>query len=231
MMNDALLALAVAPGAGLMYYFYKRDTHEPEPRNKVLKVMGWGAAVSVVAVIVELMLMAGFEGVATPGSPLEIFFHAFIVAALVEELCKYWVVRASVYKNPEFDEPYDGIVYCVAASLGFAIVENILYVFSGGFGVGIIRALLSVPAHALFGVFMGYYIGRSKFAPAEKRFRYHLLGIGLAVFAHGAYDYVLMSQEPLLIMTVLPMMGVFWVLGLWKVKKLVAQSPFNPNAS
>ncbi|MFA7483558.1 MAG: PrsW family glutamic-type intramembrane protease [Vulcanimicrobiota bacterium] len=99
MMNDALLALAVAPGAGLMYYFYKRDTHEPEPRDKVLKVMGWGAAVSVVAVIVELMLITGFEGMAAPGSPLEVFFHAFIVAALVEELCKYWVVRASVYSR------------------------------------------------------------------------------------------------------------------------------------
>jgi RsiW-degrading membrane proteinase PrsW (M82 family) len=225
-MNDMLLALAVAPGAGLMYYFYKRDEHEPEPRNKVLKVMGWGAAVSVVAIIVELILMSAFEPMAEPGSVLAVFLHAFVVAATVEELCKYWVVRATIYKDPEFDEPYDGVVYCVAASLGFAIVENILYVANGGFGVGIIRAILSVPAHALFGVFMGYYLGRSKFAPPGERTKYHLMGLAIAIFAHGAYDYVLMSGKPLLIITVLPMMGVFWALGLWKVKKLVNESPF-----
>jgi protease PrsW len=225
-MNDTLLALAVAPGAGLMYYFYKRDTHEPEPRDKVLKVMGWGAAVSIVAVIVELLLMAVLEPLADPGTALAIFFQAFLVAATVEELCKYGVVRATIYNDPEFNEPYDGVVYCVAASLGFAIVENVLYVAGGGFGVGIVRALLSVPAHALFGVFMGYYIGRSKFAPPGERARYHFIGLAIAIFTHGAYDYVLMSGKPLLIMTVLPMMGLFWALGLWKVKKLVDESPF-----
>ena len=228
-MNDALLAIAVAPGALLMYYFYKRDAHEPEPRDKVLKVMGWGAAVSVVAVIVELILMAAFQDMAVPGSPLAVFLNAFIVAALVEEVCKYGVVRGTVYNDPEFDEPYDGIVYCVAASLGFAIIENVLYVAGGGFGVGIVRAILSVPAHALFGVFMGYYIGRSKFAPPEGRAKFHMMGLAVAVVTHGAYDYVLLSGKPMLALTVLPMMGVFWALGLWKVKKLVAESPFAPS--
>ena len=77
---------------------------------------------------------------------------------------------------------------------------------------------------------MGYYIGRSKFAPPEGRTKYHIIGLAIAIFTHGAYDFVLMSGKPLLMITVLPMMGLFWALGLWKVKKLVGESPFAPDA-
>lgn len=229
---DHLVTIAVMPGFLLMLFFYKKDEHEPEPREKVARVMGWGAAVSIVAIIVELILQTTFDSLVRPTSVVGVTLKAFIVAALVEELCKYWVMRRTIYDDPEFDEPYDGIVYCVAASLGFAIVENVLYVFSGGFGVGVVRALLAVPAHALFGVFLGYYVGLSKFVedPAKRKgliFR----GLTFAVLAHGIYDFVLFIGVPIIQITVLPLMGVFWMLALARVRKLVAISPFAPGGA
>jgi len=210
----------------LMLYFYKKDIHEPEPVEKVRKVLLWGALVSVLAVLLELPLQYAVQHTFAAGSLSLAFFNAFLVAATVEELCKYLVVRKTIYDDPEFNEPYDGIVYCVAASLGFAIAENILYVLSGGIGVAILRALLSVPAHALFGVFLGYFMGLSKFAEPSRRLRFHMVGLVIAIATHGLYDFVLFTGIPTVQLTVFPLMGLFWMVGLWKVKKLVAASPF-----
>lgn len=229
---DHLITIAVMPGFLLMLFFYKKDEHEPEPREKVGRVMGWGAAVSVVAIIVELILQGAFDSLVAPNSVVGVGLRAFIVAALTEELCKYWVMRKTIYDDPEFNEPYDGVVYCVAASLGFAIVENLLYVMVGGIGVGILRALLAVPAHALFGVFLGYYVGLSRFVedPAQQK-RLIRLGLIFAVLAHGTYDFVLFIGVPIIQLTVLPLMGVFWVLALARVRKLVSISPFAPGGA
>lgn len=224
-MTNLLLTMAVMPGFLLMLYFYKKDIHEPEPVETVRKVLLWGAASSLLAIMLELPIMWIGSSTLTLGVYGNAFFQAFVVAALVEELCKYLVVRKTVYDDPEFDEPYDGIVYCVAASLGFAIAENILYVLSGGIGVAIVRALLAVPAHALFGVFLGYFLGAAKFAPPERRSRYHLAGLCIAIFTHGLYDFVLFTEVPKIQLTVFPIMGLFWVVGIWKVKRHVAQSP------
>ena len=225
---DTLLAIAVLPGFLLMLFFYKKDEHEPEPREKVLKVLGWGAAVSIVALVIEVCWGQLFASI-SESSWLGISLKAFVVAALTEELCKYWVVKRTIYDDPEFNEPYDGIVYCVAASLGFAVVENVLFVLAGGLGVGILRAFLAVPAHALFGVFMGYYVGLAKLENSEHSPKLIRTGIAIAVFTHGLYDFVIFSQVPLLQLTVLPMMGVFWMIGLAKVRKHVAISPFSPE--
>uniref|UniRef100_A0A7V1EHM3 PrsW family intramembrane metalloprotease n=1 Tax=candidate division WOR-3 bacterium TaxID=2052148 RepID=A0A7V1EHM3_UNCW3 len=103
------------------------------------------------------------------------------------------VVKFSIYKNIEFDEVMDGIVYCVASSLGFATIENIFYVFEYGVGTGILRAFLSVPGHALFGALMGYYIGRAKFdKPNEKRLI--TLGLLFAILTHGIFDFLLFTK-------------------------------------
>ncbi|MEW6280798.1 MAG: PrsW family glutamic-type intramembrane protease [Candidatus Eremiobacterota bacterium] len=224
-----LLLLAVGPGVALMYYFWLRDRYEREPRDKIVKVMVWGALSVISAVILEML---GENLFPSPNEELPAHFplllHCFVVIAGAEELGKFVAVYFTIYRDPEFDEPYDGVVYCVAASLGFAIVENVLYVFKGGIGIGIMRALLSVPAHALFGVGMGYFVGRARFA-TSKGAEAALLGVGFltAVGMHGAYDYVLFSGRPLIILTVFPMMVAFWVVGLWLVRRHVAISPFK----
>lgn len=212
-----------------MLYFYKRDTHEPEPQEKVAQMMGWGALCVIPALILELTAPAIFPLV-NGDNLFSIALNAYLVVALAEELCKFIAVKKKIYDDPELDEPYDGVVYCVATSLGFAIVENVLYVFSGGFGVGILRALMAVPAHALFAVFMGYYVGKSKFVEDPGlRTRYLATGLLVAVASHGTYDFVLFTNIPALQLTVFPLLGLFWAVALWKVRKAVAVSPFAPG--
>lgn len=224
-----LLVMAVAPVIALMYFFWLKDRYEPEPRNKIVLVMFLGGLTVIPAIILELV-GGKFVHIAEDGAPplVALFVHTFVVIAGSEELCKYLVVRFTLYRDQEFDEPYDGIIYCVAASLGFALVENVLYCLSGGAGVAILRALLAVPAHALFGVAMGYFVGMARFSNNRAvAVQLHLIGFFSAVAMHGAYDFVLFSQRPLLILSVLPMMVVFWLIGLRLVKNHVELSPFK----
>lgn len=224
---NTLLVMAVAPAIALMYFFWLKDKYEPEPRNKIVLVMVLGGLTVIPAIILEL-LGDKVVHVADEGAPplIALFMQTFFVIALAEELGKFLVVRLTLYRDPEFDEPYDGIVYCVASSLGFALVENIFYVLGQGAGVAILRALMAVPAHALFGVAMGYFMGQARFA-TSKAAEAELLFLGLAsaVTMHGAYDFVLFSQRPLIMLSVFPLMLFFWVLGLRLVRNHVEISP------
>jgi RsiW-degrading membrane proteinase PrsW (M82 family) len=115
--------------------------------------------------------------------------QAFIVVALVEEFSKYVIVKLYAQKNKEFNESFDGIVYAVFVSMGFAALENVLYVFQYGVATGITRAFTAVPAHAVFGVLMGYFMGKAKFS--ENKFILNITGLLLATIFHGAYDFFL----------------------------------------
>ena len=118
--------------------------------------------------------------------------------ALVEEFSKWLVLMLIVWKNRNFDYRYDGIVYAVSASLGFAALENILYVVSYGTGVSVGRAIFAIPGHATFGVFMGYWLSRAKnFWLDEKLIRMKickLFALCIPMLIHGAYDFLLSEQ-------------------------------------
>ena len=119
------------------------------------------------------------------------WIQAFIVVALSEEVAKYFFLRKFVFTRPEFDEPFDGIVYAVMISMGFAAIENVMYVMQGGIEVGILRMFTAVPAHATFGILMGYWVGRAKM---ERKPYLNWLGLGSAVLFHGMYDFFLLSE-------------------------------------
>jgi RsiW-degrading membrane proteinase PrsW (M82 family) len=184
---------AVVPSLLLLWYVYARDRN-PEPRGLLLKTFFLGAAICVPVVPVAMGLQSLGEGMAVGiwGSAL---VRAFLGAAIPEELFKYLVLRRFVWNKTAFDEPLDGVVYGVTASLGFATLENILYVGEGGLGVAVLRALTAVPCHAFTGMVMGAYVGRARFAtePGE-RFRLLAAGLGWAVLLHGAYDAFLMTN-------------------------------------
>lgn len=180
-----LLAISSAPGACVILYVYLKDKHEKEPIGLLLKSFAFGA----IAVLVTLMI----------SFPLEMFvptdeenlsqqaIHAFILVALVEEFSKFLFVRGILYNDDHFNEPFDGIVYSVTVSMGFATVENILYVSEGGYTTALMRMFTAVPAHATFAVLMGYFIGRAKFE--KTRVPLSLAGLLAATAFHGAYDY------------------------------------------
>ena len=117
------------------------------------------------------------------------FIKAFFVVALVEEFSKYIIVRYFAQPRLAFNEPYDGIMYAVMVSMGFAATENIMYVIQGGTEVAVLRAFTAVPAHATFGILMGYFMGKAKFS--SNRIKLNLASLGLAIFFHGAYDFFL----------------------------------------
>jgi RsiW-degrading membrane proteinase PrsW (M82 family) len=122
---------------------------------------------------------------------------------------------------------YDGIVYAVFISLGFATVENLAYVLSAGFNTAIMRSVTAVPAHALFGVTMGYYLGIAKFAWPKFRNKYIRLGFATPVILHGIYDFILFSQKLYLLALFIPYMLYLWKRGLRQVDELVEFSPFR----
>lgn len=190
---DTLLVAAILPVIGLCSFVYKKDTNS-EPMDLLLKLLGYGALIVIPVIAAELFL----DGISnTDKDPLliSIFIKTFIGVALAEEGFKWLVVKLKAYNNQEFDEIYDIIVYSVFVSLGFACVENILYVFSGGMGVAILRALLSVPGHACFAVFMGYYLSRAKVASISNNNSLYIKNIVLSLLMpmlfHTMYDALL----------------------------------------
>lgn len=122
------------------------------------------------------------------------FGAAFFSSGLMEELFKWSILFLSVYRNVEFDEPYDGIVYGTSVSLGFATAENIMYLLANGLEYALNRALLPVPSHALFGVIMGYYISQAKFT-SKVKWHWIILSILIPSLLHGIYNYILLIQN------------------------------------
>jgi len=201
---------AVVPSLLLLWYVYARDRN-PEPRGLLVKTFLLGAAICVPVVPVAMWLESLGQrlSVSVWGSAL---VQAFLGAAIPEEGFKYLVLRRYVWSKPAFDEPLDGVVYGATASLGFATLENILYVSDGGMEVAVLRALTAVPEHAFTGVIMGAFVGRARFTQdAGQRFGLLAAGLGWAVLLHGAYDAFLMTQTAFALLAV----GVLFIQVRW----------------
>ena len=183
-----LLSMATAPGFAIMMYIYFKDKYEREPFGLLMLSFWFGVFSIVLPIIVESM-----SGLSGSKDIIKIAIYSFAVVGLSEEASKYMFLRIFIFKRKAFNEPLDGIVYAVMISMGFATAENIMYVLDGGFGVGVLRMLTAVPAHACFGVFMGYFVGMAKFK--KHKFIYLTLGLLTAVIAHGFYDFFLLQEE------------------------------------
>ena len=174
------------PTVVLLRWFRNSDRF-PEPWPVVRKVFWLGVAIVIPILILGKLLK--------PFLPTELvdlaFYKAFVIAAFSEELFKYLVLVLYCLKLPDFDEPIDGIVYGVTVSLGFATFENILYVMNGGFSVAVMRAFTSVPAHALMGTVMGYFIAMTLLDHGQKIKNFSLALI-VPILIHGLYDFPLM---------------------------------------
>lgn len=184
-----LLILAIAPVMIVIVFIYIKDKFEKEPILFLLKNFLLGAIVSVFVTLLLGAVANSIFPVTDPTNLIQQFVKAFFVVALVEEFSKYIIVKFYAQKNAEFNEPFDGIVYAVMVSMGFAALENVLYVYQYGFNTGLLRAFTAVPAHATFGILMGYFMGKSKFS--NQKIKYNLLGLAIATIFHGAYDFFL----------------------------------------
>lgn len=198
-MKNLLIRLALAPVVIILFYIFIRDKYEKEPFSLLFIGVFWGIVISVPIVFCENIIQRNLLEYSQSYSVIqEAFIISFCVAAFVEEAFKFIVIYFLVWKNRNFNEFFDGIVYSVFVSLGFAATENILYVINpnmGGVETALLRAVFSVPAHGFFAVFMGYFIGLAKFGRKNKIV--FLIGSFIVPFLlHGIYDFLLLSEIP-----------------------------------
>ncbi|NSL88023.1 PrsW family glutamic-type intramembrane protease [Chitinophaga solisilvae] len=193
-----LLALAIAPGLAICLFIYALDKYDREPVGLLLKCFILGMLCVVLPLVLQaLALVFGLQE--TNARLIDTAIFAYGVVGLSEELAKFLVLRLYAYRKKEFNEPLDGIVYAVMIGMGFATLENIAYVSRYGFGTGVARMFLSVPAHATFAILMGYYAGLAKFIPAQRN-SLMLRSLLIAVFFHGTFDFFLFTGNNILVL-------------------------------
>ena len=192
-----LIYISIIPVVLLLFYIYKKDV-EVEPRGMLIKIFVFGCLSTVPIYFAEKLVGHFF-----PADNLPTFIgtlvSVFVGIGLIEELGKWIITYLTSYRNKEFNHPYDGIVYSVFASLGFAAIENLIYVVSNGIGTGIIRAILSVPSHAVDAVYMGFFLAASKKCLIDRKnnrsFIYLLLSILAPAITHTIYDGLLVYYQ------------------------------------
>jgi protease PrsW len=219
-----LLTVAVAPTIYLLWFFYNQDRYRHESIRLLTITFILGAIMTLPAIVLEEIAKTLFP---RGNNLLEIFLFFLFEVALIEEGLKFIAVRSYAYNSKMFVEPMDGLILGVAAALGFATVENILYVLGYGISTGIVRAITSVPSHALFGAIIGFYLGEAKF---KKKPELAWRGLVIAMFLHAVFDTTA---------TVLPsVIGVIALVGFvivlyyrvvrGEIREAEAESPFRP---
>ena len=218
-----IISLAIIPVIVLIIFLLVVDRHDREPMRLLGKVFLFGMISSIPILVVEMILVNFnvFAGI------LGIIFQAFIVAGLTEEFMKRMVVMKTAYRHPAFNEKMDGIIYCAFAALGFAAVENVMYLFSyfqDSPSVALYRAIFSVPGHMLFAVTMGYYLALSKYAesPGLSR-KFYSKSLIYPVLLHGTFNTILSLNIPIFLVFI-PFIIFLWVYNMKKLNKFYKES-------
>ena len=190
-----IIAAALLPAILLWGYIWKMD-RKKEPTSLLIKATCYGVLICLPVAMVESMISGVLFGEGGPTTLFGTTVDAFMVAAIPEEAFKLFALHRILKNNPYFDEHFDGIVYAVCVGLGFAGLENILYLFDNAddwLSVAFLRSLMAVPGHYAFAVLMGYYYSVYHFVNRSRRTRAMILVA--PVLAHGLYDALLMSAS------------------------------------
>ncbi len=220
-----LLILSLAPVVIIAAYIYFRDKYEKEPFRLLFFALLAGALTVIPILFLETFLDK-FTGLFP--RYIAAAWNAFVVAAFSEELFKYIALYLLIWKSSEFNEKFDGIVYATFVSLGFAAVENVMYVTDGGLQTGITRAVTAVPAHAIFGITMGFYFGLARFYRKEEK-ALKMKAFLLPMLLHGIYDFILFTGLAWLTVVFLAFVVYLYISGLKRMKELSKQSIYNTD--
>ena len=219
-----LVIIAVIPGLALALGLYLTDRYDREPVRLLIKLFAFGFLSAIPTLFVERFL--GRLNFFPP--LLSAAWTAFVVAGFTEEFFKRAVVMRVVYHHNAFNEKLDGIIYCAFSSLGFATIENIMYVVTGYDAnpyIGLYRGLLSVPAHMLFAVTMGYYLSLARFSPdKQSEDKYLKLSLITPILYHGVFNFILMAGSILLLFLFIPFVIFMWVVSLKKLNRFYKES-------
>lgn len=193
-----LTAIALTPGILLLIYIYKLDKKEKEPIGLILKLLLFGIVCAFVASLLESAGISILDSMNIEDDDTYYFLLSFFCIAVAEEGAKYYFLRAKTWNSTNFDYTFDAIVYSVSVSLGFAMFENLLYVYEYGFEVGLLRAFTAVPGHFFNAILMGLFYGEAAGKCVGDSSRTSIkISLYSALFfpivTHGAYDYLAMS--------------------------------------
>ena len=198
--NLILIAAAVIPAVFLMVKVYKSDRLEKESKNSLGKLVIAGILSSLLALVEERILSAFLDSAVPQNTVIYNIILYFVVVAVSEESSKYIMLKWRTWNSAEFNCQYDGVVYAVFVSLGFALWENISYVMAYGFSTAIVRALTAIPGHACFGVFMGVFYAFAKKNYNRRRFALsktcRIMAVAVPCVLHGAYDFIASMEQP-----------------------------------
>lgn len=185
--------LAVAPAIIIIIYFYKKDVGKPEPKGFIIKTFFLGVLSVIPAYIIEMYLQSQLSVLYLGNNIVINFIYSYFISGTIEESLKLFVILYFVYRNKNFDEVMDGVIYTITVSMGFACLENIKYLIEFDYSLEIIflRALTTIPLHAIASGIMGYYIGASKFKKTYREVNiYKLRGLIIAIFIHGTFNMI-----------------------------------------
>lgn len=228
-----IVLLSVAPAAILALIVYKMDK-DKEPRKLLAQLIGLGVLSTLLTLLLTFIFgqfSALFNADPFALDLKDLFLYVFVTNASIEEYAKLIFIYYLVWKHKEFDQTYDAIVYSVFVALGFAALENIIYVISSVdtlYKVAAIRAVTAVPAHAIFGVYMGFLVSRAKIAykasKSLKKYIYIVLSLFIPALLHAIYNWILFAQFSIIIFIIYLMF--LFISGLFIVKK---EAKYNKN--
>ena len=189
-----VLVAGLLPVAVLLFYIYSHDKIEKEPPGLLIKLLFFGCLSCIPAVILETVWTNFLQGIGlNPYSVIYLLIENFLVVALAEEGSKRVLLKLGSWNNPAFNYVFDGVVYAVCVSLGFAGLENVLYISGFGMDVAVVRGLAAVPLHCICGVFMGHYYGLEKTyvvrGMVNEAKNAKLMGLLIPILIHGFYDF------------------------------------------
>lgn len=226
-MKFLLITISMIPVILLGLYIYNKDTVK-EPKSLLLVLFASGLISSFIVVIIniltaliipDLYLSDNYQNFGF----FKLFILIFLEIALVEEFSKWIMIRTIGYHHKDFDQLYDIIVYSTFVALGFAAIENVLYVLQGGITLGIYRAIFSVPGHVAFGVFMGYYLGLAKTVEKKDKTKYKLymaLSILVPTLLHTVYNFFLMKENICYLIVFLGFIIILYVSAVKEIDKV-----------
>ncbi|MCR5302130.1 MAG: PrsW family intramembrane metalloprotease [Lachnospiraceae bacterium] len=219
-----MLLLSVLPSIVLFIVIWKCDRYEKEPPRLLLRLFLFGALTTVSASIIESLFEDVILGFMNQQGILFLLIDNFLIVALSEEAGKYFVLKKVTWKHPAFNYTFDAVVYAVSVSLGFATIENILYLIESDLGTAVIRAIFSVPGHAIDALYMGYFYGLARYADAyndERLKKKHLKqAFFIPVLIHGFYDFCLSTEYWIFILIFLVFEVIITVLAIKKLLRL-----------
>lgn len=205
-MSAFALRLAVLPSVLLLLFVVRRNKNSRDPMSLLVWLAVLGAVSTIPAVVVELVggVLLYYMGLES-GTAVYELVNCFFIVAMIEELGKFLGMLILTWKNKNFDHSYDGVIYGVCSSLGFATLENILYVFQGGIGLGILRAVTAIPLHCSCGVIMGYFYSKARenANKGEGAAGNMLIAYFSTMGIHGLYDFVLSIDDTSVILCIL----------------------------